>query len=312
MRLDRRGRLTLEESEDILKQAGRAIQRAHDEGIVHRDLKPSNVFLAQVDGREVVKILDFGIAKMTTALATGSLTRTGQVMGTLHYMSPEQAIGDRHVDLRSDLWSLAMIVFRMVTGDLGVTGDTVAESINKIVHGDVAQATSVAPDLPIELDGFFARAFAFSRDRRFQSADELVREFCEIVASSETRRAVRRPLSIPPFTPPPDLVLPAVRPTIVRRAAVRSRRVGTFALAIAGLLLVGTLAAILLVAKRDEGKSRRPVEQTPVEMEPVEEPPPKPTPVPTPVPSVTEQAVAPTVRPAEPAVRSPAPPLPSR
>ena len=197
-----------------------------------------------------------------------------------------------------------MIVFRMVTGDLGVTGETVAESINKIVHGDVAQATSVAPDLPVELDGFFARAFAFSRDRRFQSADELAREFSEIVSSSETRRAVRRP-SIPPFTPPPDLVLPAVRPTIVRRAAVRSRRVGTFALAIAGLVLVGALAAILFVAQRDVEKPPRPVEHKPVETEPIEEPPP------TPAPSVTEQAVAPTVRPAEPAVRSPTP-IPSR
>jgi serine/threonine-protein kinase len=264
VRLERRGRLSLPEAEDILRQAARAIQRAHDEGIVHRDLKPSNVFLAQVDGKEVVKILDFGIAKVTAAMATGSLTRTGQVMGTLHYMSPEQAIGDRHVDHRSDLWSLAMIVFRMVTGELGVTAETVAEAINKIVHGEVSPATSIAPDLPMEIDAFFTRAFSFSRDKRFQSADELVAAFSEIVSSSVTRRRAARP-SLPPVPPlvlpmqPPERVIQATPQTFIQRtrASTRSRRAGTLALAIAGLVLVGALAAILLVMGRDSNARTR-------------------------------------------------------
>jgi eukaryotic-like serine/threonine-protein kinase len=200
-RLQRRGRLPLLEAAELLRQAARGLGMAHAGGIVHRDLKPSNVFIANVDGQEVVKILDFGIAKATAEFkATASLTRTGQLIGTLHYMSPEQAIGDRSIDHRSDLWSLAMILYRVVTGREAVECDDLAEGLNIIIAGKVPAATSVAPDLPPALDAFFARAFSFSRDVRFQAATDLANEFSHIADATSAGRAAR---SVPPPPEPP-------------------------------------------------------------------------------------------------------------
>ena len=106
------GCISLPETASIVQQVARALNKAHEVGIVHRDLKPENVFLVHddEDGTEVAKVVDFGIAKFTDA--TGGLsssTRTGSILGTPYYMSPEQARGLRSVDTRSDLWSLAVI-----------------------------------------------------------------------------------------------------------------------------------------------------------------------------------------------------------
>ena len=93
---------------EVLEQVCRALTRAHAAGFVHRDLKPDNVFLTQDDDRLLVKILDFGVAKQTSQAIEGSNTRTGAMLGTPYYMSPEQAQGIKSVDARSDLWSLAV------------------------------------------------------------------------------------------------------------------------------------------------------------------------------------------------------------
>src|SRR5207344_1497105 len=98
-------------------QVSRAIAKAHEMGIVHRDLKPDNIFLVVNDDDEIAKVLDFGIAKAAGgALGQSSQTRTGAVLGTPYYMSPEQAEGNKSVDHRTDLWSLAIITFECVTG----------------------------------------------------------------------------------------------------------------------------------------------------------------------------------------------------
>jgi serine/threonine-protein kinase len=104
-RLQRCGRLDPAETAKVLTEAGRALMRAHEAGIVHRDLKPDNLFLVKDDDQEITKVLDFGIAKATsTALATSSATRTGSLLGTPYYMSPEQMTGSKQVDYRSDDW----------------------------------------------------------------------------------------------------------------------------------------------------------------------------------------------------------------
>ena len=101
----------------VVQQVCRALSKAHAAGVVHRDLKPDNIFLVTDDDREIVKILDFGVAKSASQL-DGSNTKTGAMLGTPYYMSPEQAQGIKSVDSRSDLWSLAVIVFQCVTGRL--------------------------------------------------------------------------------------------------------------------------------------------------------------------------------------------------
>src|SRR5687768_3981364 len=118
-RIERRGPVPLDQALRIVGQVGRALIRAHGLGIVHRDLKPENIFLTRSDeddGGEIAKVLDFGIAKIKTSDGGGSATRTGTVLGTPLFMSPEQARGLKSVDHRTDLYSLGMVTFTMLTG----------------------------------------------------------------------------------------------------------------------------------------------------------------------------------------------------
>ncbi|MEY2936727.1 MAG: hypothetical protein RL033_7476, partial [Pseudomonadota bacterium] len=108
-RLHERQRLTSAELNQIFREVAAAVSKAHEVGVVHRDLKPGNIFLALEAEGEITKVLDFGIAKVATGTHTTGLTVTGTLLGTPHYMSPEQARGSRDVDYRSDLWSLAII-----------------------------------------------------------------------------------------------------------------------------------------------------------------------------------------------------------
>src|SRR3984885_12530207 len=116
-RLARRGKLPPRETMGIALHVGRALAKAHAAGLVHRDLKPANIFLVKDDEREIAKVLDFGIAKTTTVGVDGN-TRTGAVLGTPYYMSPEQARGQKGIDHRADLWSFGVVVYQCVTGQL--------------------------------------------------------------------------------------------------------------------------------------------------------------------------------------------------
>ena len=116
-RLTRLGRMSPPDLVRIIGQVSRALTKAHQLGIVHRDLKPDNIFLVRDDDREIAKVLDFGIAKSVGHdLSSGSSTKTGAMLGTPFYMSPEQAQGTKQVDARSDLWAMAIICFEALTG----------------------------------------------------------------------------------------------------------------------------------------------------------------------------------------------------
>lgn len=175
-RLERVGRLSLADATRILVQAGKAIRRAHDAGLVHRDLKPANLFLvcAEEEPEEIVKVLDFGIVKETGVRLTDEVTRTGELLGSPHYMSPEQVRGEKDVDQRSDLWSLGVILFYAVTGELPFQGDQLGAVIANILVTPLPSASRLAPDLPPTIDVFFARALARDRAQRFQSIGEMM------------------------------------------------------------------------------------------------------------------------------------------
>ncbi|WP_438005038.1 serine/threonine-protein kinase [Sorangium sp. So ce321] len=177
-RLERVGRLSLADATLILMQAGKALRRAHDAGLVHRDLKPANLFLVRVEEEqdEIVKVLDFGIVKETGPHLTDEVTRTGELLGSPHYMSPEQVRGEKDVDRRSDLWSLGVILFCAVTGELPFQGDQLGAVIANILVAPLPSASQLAPDLPPAIDAFFARALARDRAQRFQSVGEMVGE----------------------------------------------------------------------------------------------------------------------------------------
>jgi eukaryotic-like serine/threonine-protein kinase len=198
-RLRRVGRLSLEATAVIVVQTAKALGVAHAAGIVHRDLKPGNVFLVRSREEEMVKVLDFGVAK---AAPGGDIehetTKEGAILGTPRYMSPEQALASRSVDHRTDLWSLAVIAFRAVTGKVPFGGKSAADIIVRLCTERPPRATSIAPDLPPEIDGFFETALRRDPAQRYQSARELAKAFADISPASFPS------LNMP--TPPPEMV----------------------------------------------------------------------------------------------------------
>ncbi|HVY47271.1 MAG TPA: serine/threonine-protein kinase [Minicystis sp.] len=199
-RLNQRGRLTLRDTSKIVTQVARALNRAHQAGIVHRDLKPENVFLVPNDDDEVVKVLDFGVAKVSDpAKQTMRKTGVGTLVGTPHYMSPEQVKGIGEVDARSDLWALGVIAFQCVTGELPFDSEGVGDLLIKISIGDIPVPSNFVKTLPAAFDKWFLKACAREVDKRFQSAKELALELAALAGPDTAKKPSMRP---PPAAPP--------------------------------------------------------------------------------------------------------------
>lgn len=178
-KLARQRTMPLEEAAWLLESMANALALAHAAGIIHRDLKPENIFLARVPGERdvIVKVLDFGLAKELAQVAAEESTTMGVVVGTPYYMSPEQALGSKVVDHRSDLWSLGVILYLALTGMLPFEGAAPMAILNAIVSAPLRPPSSLAPHLPVEVDSFFARALKRNPNARFQSAREMVAAF---------------------------------------------------------------------------------------------------------------------------------------
>jgi serine/threonine-protein kinase len=179
-RLARWGRLPLADVCRVVVHACRGLGRAHSAGVVHRDLKPENLFLVDDEEGFVTKILDFGIAKASTPV--GPITHqtgTGLILGTPFYLSPEQALGRGDVDFRSDLYSLAVVAYRCLTGELPFTSEALGELIVKISTEPVPSATARRPDLPAAIDAWFQRALHKDPAKRFASAREMAETFLQ-------------------------------------------------------------------------------------------------------------------------------------
>jgi len=171
-RLDRIGRMHPVVTLKMVEQVAEALESAHQAGIVHRDLKPDNIWFWS--GHKVfIKVLDFGVAK--TGMTTESLqTATGALVGTPQYMSPEQALGNRDIDHRSDLWSLAVITIECLTGKRPFESTGLGDLLLKIVGASPPSLRALAPELPDALQEWWLRALARDPRDRFQSATELV------------------------------------------------------------------------------------------------------------------------------------------
>ena len=163
-----------------LSQACRGLARAHAKGIVHRDIKPENIFLCDNDGEVLVKVLDFGVAKSSGK--SGFLaTRTGAILGTPYYMSPEQAMGKKDIDPRSDLWSLAVVTFYALTGARAFTGDGIGDLIVSVSTAPLPLPSAKDPTLTPQIDAWMMKALSRPREARFQTAKELAQEFAQAV-----------------------------------------------------------------------------------------------------------------------------------
>lgn len=175
--LKRRGAVPPGEVVMLLKQVARALDRAHALGIVHRDLKPQNLFLTKRDdGTPLVKILDFGIAKLTDN-TSHELTQDGAVFGTPWYMSPEQARGQTtKVAPSTDLWALGLIAYRLLTGRNYWSADTFAALIGQILYEPMTPPSQLTPQFGPQFDAWFARACNRDETQRFPSAGEMVNQ----------------------------------------------------------------------------------------------------------------------------------------
>jgi tRNA A-37 threonylcarbamoyl transferase component Bud32 len=159
---------------NIARQLAEGLAAAHAAGIVHRDLKPDNIFLVRNEDDEIAKVLDFGIAKRTSAafdVTTG--TRTGAMMGTPYYMSPEQVEGSKTIDHRADLWALGVITFECVTGTRPFDDETLGALLLKICMKPIPVPSQIA-QVPSGFDAWFARASRRAPEERFQSAREMM------------------------------------------------------------------------------------------------------------------------------------------
>jgi serine/threonine-protein kinase len=174
-RLKREGSLPPTRATLIATQIADALAASHEHGIVHRDLKPENVFLlARGGNRDFVKVLDFGLAKLTTTEGRAThKTRTGYLMGTPYYMSPEQCEGKAEIDHRSDIYSLGVLLFEMLTGKVPFGGEGYGEIIVKHITMPPPSVRSIVHDLRPDLDIVLYRALAKDRAQRFQSMSDL-------------------------------------------------------------------------------------------------------------------------------------------
>jgi non-specific serine/threonine protein kinase len=161
-----RARLSPEQILDIGCQAASALAAAHAAGIVHHDIKPANIMLRR-DG--YVKVLDFGLAKLTSAVPQLDVTDAGRVMGTINYMSPEQAMG-KPLDQRTDIFSLAVVLYELATGRRLFEGQSEAAVYDAILHAPPPALREFAPAAPMELDTVLRRAMEKDPARRYASA----------------------------------------------------------------------------------------------------------------------------------------------
>lgn len=206
-RLSERGALGAAELGHIFSQVAQAVDTAHEFGVIHRDLKPGNIFITRERELEIAKVLDFGIAKLMNRgndVASAAGTGTGVMLGTPYYMSPEQVRGSRSLDQRTDLWSLAVIAFECLTGELPFRGESMGDII--------VQICTAKPTLPSELaavppgfDEWFSKGTSKDPNGRFATARQMAETLSEIVARSPARVADAKAPGVDPARAPATL-----------------------------------------------------------------------------------------------------------
>jgi serine/threonine-protein kinase len=212
-RLQERGPFTIDEVLDYVLQALEAIAEAHRHGIVHRDLKPSNLWLTtREDDSDFVKVLDFGTSKLrkTDLTLKELVTRSGSLLGSPLYMSPEQIRNASDVDARSDIWSIGVVMHELLTGHPPFQGRFLAEIIGAVCGDDYL--VPAREDLPAELAEILMRCLQKEPNDRFQSVEALARAFLPIIRTVASQVSIERILRLPSSAPPPRpelLVLPS-------------------------------------------------------------------------------------------------------
>ncbi|MCA9584861.1 MAG: protein kinase [Myxococcales bacterium] len=196
-RLRQGGPLPVQQAVDYVLQACEALAEAHRMGIVHRDLKPANLFLTErADGSPLVKILDFGISKVVPLAeaaesGTDPLTQSSVMIGSPHYMSPEQLRAPKDVDTRTDIWALGTLLYKLVANDLPFGGETTAELCVSILMEEPKRVTAANPSVPAELDAVIGRCLRKPREERYPDIGELAGALIPFASEDGVRSAGR-------------------------------------------------------------------------------------------------------------------------
>ncbi len=197
--LHRIGPFTAERTVDFALQALEALAHAHGAGVVHRDLKPANLFLTtSPDGREVIKVLDFGVAKLAeppvsanAATAPGALTGEHAALGSPGFMSPEQVRCSRDIDERADIWGMGVLLYEVLSGHAAFEGDSIGEIFGNILHTDPRPLREHRPELPEGLEAAVMRCIRRAPGDRFQSVAELAAAIEPFGSGAQTEYAAR-------------------------------------------------------------------------------------------------------------------------
>lgn len=198
--VDMSGRLPWARARGLLLPMMRALSAAHNVGIIHRDIKPSNVFVTRREGEDFVKVLDFGIAKVAdSGPETRGVTRTDEVVGTVAYMSPEQALA-HPVDARSDIYSVGVLMFELLTGQTPYSGATQYQIIHQHVNAPIPSMCSLDPRIPPAVDAIVTRALRKRSDDRFPTMDAML-EAVAAVPADAMGDAVAAPAEVPATGP---------------------------------------------------------------------------------------------------------------
>lgn len=259
---------------DYILQACEALAEAHAIGIVHRDIKLPNLFLTRAaNGRGLLKVLDFGVSKTVTE---GDVTQTAAVLGSPKYMSPEQMNDPRHVDGRTDIWSLGVCLYRLLSGYAPFDGDTIGRLCTMVLHEPHVRLSDLRPDLPPALDAVVACCLQKDRVHRFANVAELAAALAPFSSSPEASAEIVHRIALvlgldvapplgylPPEPPPaPHLLRGSTTGQSLEGAAAwahsmvahkreKKRSEITFALVAAGLLLALTIVGAVLVRRQE-------------------------------------------------------------
>jgi serine/threonine-protein kinase len=308
--LVRGGPLPVPRAAYIIIQACRGLAAAHARGIVHRDLKPENLFICKRnDGSDLVKVLDFGIAKLHTGPVGTGLTQTGTTMGTPFYMSLEQARGAKEVDHRTDIYALGVILYEILSGTKPHPGESYNEILYHVISKEPAPLDGTRPGLPPGLSAVVHRAMAREVEDRYASAADLTAALIPFAGRAVTPlrsqvgmaavlgETMNSPVSLPAIAVarvPSQIPVPAPK-------RGRSRTLVWGALAVVAVL-VGTLI-LWRVLRHEPAPAPAPVPvPTPA---PVPPPVPPPTPPPPPTPSPAPETPPPAAKVESPPGRSP-------